>query len=184
MIWYNFSTNFHCFVGILKKWQLIFYGTSTNPIKLRSDQHNNPVYAHSPHASSSADYPYSVDAPLLPRGHLGYNHFFPSSGFQSYQGPYLGAASNVQASVATLDGSSVHILTNRLPGGISPASAVDSSVVATLPIPSSSSSQGDVGSLDPTKRILRNCDPQCDSQGCYEEGPTQCIACKNFRLDK
>ncbi|XP_014467641.1 PREDICTED: furin-like protease 2 isoform X2 [Dinoponera quadriceps] len=120
--------------GILKKWQLIFYGTATNPIRLRN------------------------------------RHFNPS-----YQGPYTGAASNVQASVATLDGSSAPLLTNRLPGDVSSAAAYDSPLAA-------SSSQAD-GSLDTTRRILHDCDPQCDSQGCYGKGPTQCVACKNYRLD-
>ncbi|KZC04039.1 Furin-like protease 2 [Dufourea novaeangliae] len=64
--------------GILKKWQLIFYGTATNPIRIRTRQFN-----------------------------------------PGYQGP----------------------------------------------------------------KILHDCDPQCDPQGCYGKGPTQCIACKNYRLD-
>ncbi|XP_033231362.1 furin-like protease 2 isoform X2 [Belonocnema kinseyi] len=107
--------------GILKKWQLIFYGTATNPIRIRTRQYN-----------------------------------------PGYQAPYVGAASNLEASVATLDGSSGSLLTNRLPGDLSPLD----------------------GSYDPTKRIqLHHCDPQCDAQGCYGEGPTQCVACKTYRLD-
>ncbi|XP_015590676.1 furin-like protease 2 isoform X3 [Cephus cinctus] len=107
--------------GILKKWQLIFYGTATNPIRIRTQQ------------------------------------FSPN-----YQGPFTGAASNVQASVATLDGSSAPLMTNQLPE--------DAANVLT-------------GSLDPAKRILHDCDPQCDLQGCYGKGPTQCVACKAYRLD-
>lgn len=157
--------------GILKKWQLIFYGTATNPIRIRTRQFN-PVQAHSSYAS--AHYPFPVDDDPLALGHRGDVDFFPSSTFQGYQGyPYVGAASNVQASVATLDGSSAPILTNRLPGDTS--SSYDS--------PSSSSQVGD-DSLDTTRKILHDCDPQCDSQGCYGKGPTQCIACKNYRLDK
>lgn len=34
------------------------------------------------------------------------------------------------------------------------------------------------------RRILHNCDPECDSQGCYGKGPTQCVSCKHYRLDK
>lgn len=155
--------------GILKKWQLIFYGTATNPIRIRTRQFN-PV--HSSYAS--VHYPYPVDDDQLALGHRGDVDFFPSSTFQGYQGyPYVGAASNVQASVATLDGSSAPILTNRLPGDTS--SSFDS--------PSSSSQVGD-DSLDTTRKILHDCDPQCDPQGCYGKGPTQCIACKNYRLDK
>lgn len=157
--------------GILKKWQLIFYGTATNPIRIRTRQFN-PV--HSSYAS--VHYPYPVDDDQLALGHRGDVDFFPSSTFQGYQGyPYVGAASNVQASVATLDGSSAPILTNRLPGDTSSSSSFDS--------PPSSSQVGDE-SLDTARKILHDCDPQCDPQGCYGKGPTQCIACKNYRLDK
>ncbi|KAI5651344.1 subtilase family domain-containing protein [Phthorimaea operculella] len=33
------------------------------------------------------------------------------------------------------------------------------------------------------KQVQRLCDPECDSQGCYGKGPTQCVACKHYRLD-
>uniref|UniRef100_A0A0C9QJY7 furin n=1 Tax=Fopius arisanus TaxID=64838 RepID=A0A0C9QJY7_9HYME len=111
--------------GILKKWQLIFYGTATNPIKIRTRQFN-----------------------------------------PNYQGSYAGAASNVQASVASLDGSSAPILTNRLPEDIA-----------------DDISRNLQGSLDPSRRIVHDCDPQCDHQGCYDKGPTECVACKTYRLD-
>ncbi|RLU19494.1 hypothetical protein DMN91_008051 [Ooceraea biroi] len=159
--------------GILKKWQLIFYGTSTNPIRIRTRQFN-PV--HSAYISShSVRYPFTVDDPLQLSGYPGNSDFFSASTFQSYQGPYAGAASNIQASVATLDGSSASLLTNRLPGDVSSASAFDSPSMA-------SSAQAD-GTLDTARRILHDCDPQCDAQGCYGKGPTQCVACKNYRLD-
>ncbi|KAF7380062.1 hypothetical protein HZH66_014417 [Vespula vulgaris] len=159
--------------GILKKWQLIFYGTATNPIRIRTRQFN-PVQAHSPF--SSVHYPFSIDDDPLAQDHRGDTDFFAPSTFQSYQGPYAGAASNVHASVATLDGSSAPLLTNRLPGDTAAASGFDS--------PSVPSSQIADGSLDTTRQILHDCDPQCDSQGCYGKGPTQCVACKNYRLDK
>ncbi|KAL1401872.1 hypothetical protein pipiens_006339 [Culex pipiens pipiens] len=31
--------------------------------------------------------------------------------------------------------------------------------------------------------VLHDCDPECDQQGCYGKGPTQCVACKHYRLD-
>lgn len=34
------------------------------------------------------------------------------------------------------------------------------------------------------RKVLHTCDPQCDAKGCYGKGPTQCVACKHFRLDK
>ncbi|XP_043278342.1 furin-like protease 2 isoform X2 [Venturia canescens] len=119
--------------GILKKWQLIFYGTATNPIRIRTRPFN-----------------------------------------PTYQGAYVGSASNLDASVATLDGSAAPILTNRLPGDRASPSA------ATGDDAASSSLQG---SLDPSRRISHDCDPQCDHQGCYGKGPTQCVACKTHRLD-
>lgn len=158
----------HNVSGILKKWQLIFYGTATNPIRIRTRQFN-PVHS----AYSSAHYPFTIDDDPLQLAYPGNPDFFSTSTFQDYQGPYLGAGSNVQASVATLDGSSAPILTNRLPGDVSSASAFDSPSAAQVD-----------GSLDTSRRILHDCDPQCDLQGCYGKGPTQCVACKNYRLDK
>ncbi|XP_044019968.1 furin-like protease 2 isoform X2 [Aphidius gifuensis] len=111
--------------GILKKWQLIFYGTATNPIRLRTPEKN-----------------------------------------PTYQGLYTGAASNIEKSIAPLDGSSAPFDTNHLPGDI------DDDITRSLQ-----------GSLDPARRILHDCDPQCDHQGCYGKGPTECVACKTYRLD-
>ncbi|XP_012252633.2 furin-like protease 2 isoform X2 [Athalia rosae] len=102
--------------GVLKKWQLIFYGTATNPIRIRTQQFN-----------------------------------------PNYQGAFTGSASNVEESVANLDGSAASIiLTNQLSNDIT---------------------------SNNNRLVNHNCDPQCDQQGCYGEGPTQCIACKNYRLD-
>ena len=170
------QASYYIVTGILKKWQLIFYGTSTNPIRIRTRQFN-PVHQSAYLPSHFVHYPFTVDDdPLQLSGYPGNRDFFSPSTFQSYQGPYSGAASNLQASVATLDGSSAPILSNHLPGDVSSASAFDS--------PSAPSSVQADGSLDTTRRILHDCDPQCDAQGCYGKGPTQCVACKNYRLDK
>ncbi|XP_031779685.1 furin-like protease 2 isoform X2 [Nasonia vitripennis] len=154
--------------GILKKWQLVFYGTASNPIRIRTKQYN-PVQAPSEAQLSSIHYPAHYErAQAQPVRASDYDYpnadFFSTSGFQAYQDPYAGAASNVDPSMTTLDGSSGPLMTNRLPG--------DTAAV-----------QLD-GSLDPSRRVqLRDCDPQCDVQGCYGKGPTQCVACKNYRLD-
>lgn len=160
----------HCdtVTGILKKWQLIFYGTASNPIRIRTKQYN-PVQAPSEAQFSSIHYPAHYErAQAQPVRASDFDYpnadFFSTSGFQAYQDPYAGAASNVDPSMTTLDGSSGPLMTNRLPG--------DTAAV-----------QLD-GSLDPTRRIQHDCDPQCDVQGCYGKGPTQCVACKNYRLDK
>ncbi|XP_046429629.1 furin-like protease 2 isoform X1 [Neodiprion fabricii] len=133
--------------GILKKWQLIFYGTATNPIRIRTQQFN-PVQANPSILS-----PFSQTH--LPQGFYN-SDFFGVSAFQTYQGAFTGSASNVQESVASLDGSAASILTNQLPNDV--ASNSD-------------------------RFVNQRCDPQCDSQGCYGDGPTHCIACKNYRLD-
>ncbi|KAI4500921.1 hypothetical protein M0802_004132 [Mischocyttarus mexicanus] len=176
---YSFSTLVPKSHGcILKKWQLIFYGTATNPIRIRTRQFN-PVQANSPF--TSVHYPFAIDDYPLAQDHrTDTTDFFAPSTFQSYQGPYAGAASNVHASVATLDGSSAPLLTNRLPGD---TAAVAAAAASAFDSPSVPSSQIADGSLDTTRQILHNCDPQCDSQGCYGKGPTQCVACKNYRLD-
>ncbi|XP_074107008.1 furin-like protease 2 isoform X1 [Cotesia typhae] len=151
--------------GILKKWQLIFYGTATNPIRLRTRQFN-PVHHQSYYSSyNPSELSFPHDRSL--GGSDQHNEFdFRQSVFQNYPSAYAGAASNIQSSVASLDGSPASILTNRLPGDVS-----------------DDISRSLQGSLDPSKRVLHDCDPQCDHQGCYGTGPTECIACKTYRLD-
>jgi proprotein convertase subtilisin/kexin type 5 len=41
-----------------------------------------------------------------------------------------------------------------------------------------------MGADDSSKKVLHSCDPECDAQGCYGKGPTQCIGCKHYKLDK
>lgn len=161
------------FPGILNKWQLIFYGTATNPISIRSRQFN-PVQQqthfspYNPSSALSSSLPH-VHSLAAERHVSNIFDFFQPYAFQNYQGPYTGAASNVQSSVASLDGSPAPILTNRLPGNSDSIDDINRSLQ---------------GSLDPSRTVLHNCDPQCDHQGCYGPGPTECIACKAYRLDK
>ncbi|KAK0087632.1 hypothetical protein PV325_000511 [Microctonus aethiopoides] len=158
--------------GILNKWQLIFYGTATNPISIRSRQFN-PVQQqthfspYNPSSALSSSLPH-VHSLAAERHVSNIFDFFQPYAFQNYQGPYTGAASNVQSSVASLDGSPAPILTNRLPGNSDSIDDINRSLQ---------------GSLDPSRTVLHNCDPQCDHQGCYGPGPTECIACKAYRLD-
>ncbi|XP_023247462.1 furin-like protease 2 [Copidosoma floridanum] len=154
--------------GILKKWQLIFYGTASNPIRIKSRQ-NKPVYS-APDANFNLER-YSlfqereqqsdtIAAPVF--DHL--NPEFFSSRLHSYQGPYTVAASQLEASMASFD-SSESIMTNHLP--IEEAVEAQEIKFSTLSKP----------------RLSSNCDPQCDSQGCYGREPTQCVSCIKFRLD-
>ncbi|KAM3965420.1 furin-like protease 2 isoform 1-T2 [Aphomia sociella] len=130
--------------GILKKWQLIFYGTAVDPIRLRSKtrpSHVAPPFAF-PTAADGYD---SIGDP-----------FYNSDAFANYQNfPSLFAAgSNPEKAVARLDGHNV-------------------------PSPHGENVLADSND----KRVMHECDPECDSQGCYGKGPTQCIACKHYRLD-
>nr|CAD7197486.1 unnamed protein product [Timema douglasi] len=34
------------------------------------------------------------------------------------------------------------------------------------------------------QKIQNNCDPECDFQGCYGEGPSLCVACRHHKLGK
>ncbi|XP_047532266.1 furin-like protease 2 isoform X1 [Vanessa atalanta] len=129
--------------GILKKWQLIFYGTSTDPVKLRSKRPSpiSPPYAF-PTAADGYD---SVG-----------DSFYNTDAFTNYQNfPTLFAAgSDPEKAIASLDGHNV-------------------------PSPHGENVLADSND----RRVMHECDPECDSQGCYGKGPTQCITCKHYRLD-
>ncbi|KAJ2949490.1 hypothetical protein O0L34_g15413 [Tuta absoluta] len=127
--------------GILKKWQLIFYGTNVEPVRYRTKKPSAPAFS----------FPTAAD---------GYetvgDSFYSTDAFANYQNyPTLFAAgSNPEKAVANLDGHNV-------------------------PSPHGENVLADSND----KRVMHECDPECDSQGCYGKGPTQCIACKHYRLD-
>ncbi|XP_041980704.1 furin-like protease 2 isoform X2 [Aricia agestis] len=127
--------------GILKKWQLIFYGTATDPVRLRTKRpHLAPQYAFPTGADT---YDNSGDP------------FYNTDAFNNYQNfPSLFAAgSDPEKAVASLDGQ-------------------------TIP------SHGETAHSDSNdKRVMYDCDSECDSQGCYGKGPSQCVACKQYKLD-
>ncbi|XP_049766242.1 furin-like protease 2 [Schistocerca cancellata] len=104
--------------GMLKKWQLIFYGTATKPVNVRSSGDGGPGPP--------------PRAPTPPPG--------------SELGPEGGA------------------------GGAGAAAAAGAGLMAE------EEGGGNV-------RVLHTCDAECDAQGCYGKGPTQCIACRHYRLD-
>lgn len=85
------------------------------------------------------------------------NYYNPDSyaGFANYQNLFAGAASNPEQSVQTLDGHNI-------------------------PTPQRENVMADSNN----KIVLHDCDPECDQQGCYGRGSTQCVACKHYRLDK
>lgn len=139
--------------GILRKWQLIFYGTSTNPIRLNSQNVNvDGIRGGIPFA-----FPTASDGTLhSPSGDGQYfNMDLFNQNFQNYPNVYSAAGSEVDKVVTALDG-------HNIPTAQRENVMADSN----------------------NKRVLHNCNPECDQQGCYGKGPTQCVACKHYRLDK
>lgn len=153
---------FFCFVGILKKWQLIFYGTATNPIRLRPSGSTSSGLSGQSQQTASQNpfiFPNSQSPSISPT--LDSNTFYSGSSFnpsfQNFPNIYSVSGSDPEASVASLND----------------AGSKDRSLQENL-----------MGADDSSKKVLHSCDPECDSQGCYGKGPTQCIACKHYKLDK
>lgn len=138
--------------GILSKWQLIFYGTQTSPIRLKNDPANSR--GAGPRVPNGNPFVFPTDADLNQPINYNYNPDAYNN-FANYPNFYTGAGSNPQQSVATLDGHNI-------------------------PIPQRENVMADSNN----KIVLHDCDPECDPQGCYGRGPTQCVACKHYRLDK
>jgi proprotein convertase subtilisin/kexin type 5 len=144
--------------GVLSKWQLIFYGTQTNPIRLKSDVESTSARASSVASGVSDIYSRGNVAAAEWEWNGDSANLFSTNfnGFTNYQNSFTGAGSNVNKKFATLDG-------------------------RTIP-----TSQRENVMADSNNKlvILHDCDPECDQQGCYGRGPTQCVACKHYRLDK
>ncbi|KAH8408854.1 hypothetical protein KR009_002398 [Drosophila setifemur] len=153
--------------GILSKWQLIFYGTSSEPMRLKSELLTSSPQLRSPLGSNPFLFPTAQGAgsnigqPANEGGNFNTDSF---AGYLNYQNIFTSAGSNPQPVTATLDGRNV-----------SAAEALSSA-----PAPVSSAQL--VGASD-SKLILHSCDAECDSLGCYGRGPTQCVACTHYRLD-
>lgn len=83
--------------GILKKWQLIFYGTATNPIRLRN---RNPAYQGAPFAVLQNQAPSSQRGgfALPPTGFSGFGGDFFAKSFQNLPDIFA-AGSNIDVSV-------------------------------------------------------------------------------------
>lgn len=133
--------------GVLSKWQLIFYGTQTNPIRLKTDGQSTSARAVG--SPLGTDWEWTTGENLNSFS----NNF---NGFVNYQNSFASAGSNVNKKYATLDG-------------------------RTIP-----TSQRENVMADSNNKlvILHDCDPECDQQGCYGRGATNCVACKHYRLDK
>lgn len=143
--------------GVLKKWQLIFYGTNTNPIRLKQ--------SYSSGVSGSGAYSGYSSQPSAP----------PASSFV-FPGPQSGPSPSAVPYSVFHDYSSAS----------SVYSGQGSEIDTAISDPNGSDVESDnlVGAgEDSSKRVLHDCDEQCDSQGCYGKEPHQCISCKIYRLD-
>lgn len=140
--------------GILKKWQLVFYGTQINPLRFKKPINNQNTYKSLKSYDSSYIFPTNsnpvTQEPLVTDNLYNADLY---RGFNNYQNIYNFAGSDPEQAISSLDGKKSIIRDN------------DNSI------------DGDVESKD-------NCDDQCDAQGCYGKGPNKCIACKNKRMDK
>jgi len=107
-------------------WQLVLYGTATDPAPQNGSSASNAVLERG-QASSAGD-PVSVE--VVPLGD-------------------------------PVDGS---------PGGSRLAYEYQTEMAATAA---------------PHRLILHDCDHEClEAAGCYGRGPTVCVACKHYKLDK
>uniref|UniRef100_A0A2M4DS50 furin n=1 Tax=Anopheles darlingi TaxID=43151 RepID=A0A2M4DS50_ANODA len=141
--------------GILSKWQLIFYGTQTNPIRLKSEGTRSGA-AGGYSGLNPFVFPTETDQQSGSLGASG--NYYQSdlySNFMNYPNLFSAAGSGIDKTVATLNGHNI-------------PTAQRENVMA-----------------DSNNKlvVLHDCDPECDQQGCYGKGPTQCVACKHYRLD-
>lgn len=138
--------------GVLSKWQLIFYGTQTYPLRFKNDQSRNNGGSGRVPSGNPYVFPTETDQPAA-----GGNFYNPDlySGFNNYQNLFAGAGSQPEQAVSTLDGHNIPM-----------------------------SQRENVMADSNNKIVLHDCDPECDQQGCYGRGPTQCVSCKHYRLDK
>ncbi|XP_016951900.1 furin-like protease 2 isoform X3 [Drosophila biarmipes] len=155
--------------GILSKWQLIFYGTSSQPMRLKSELLSSSPQLRSPIGSNPFLIPSAsnIGQPANEGGNFNTDSF---AGYLNYQNIFSSAGSNPEPATATLDGQNVTASAS------SSAESVGFAASAAQLVAAPDARDGD-------KKILHSCDAECDSSGCYGRGPTQCVACSHYRLD-
>lgn len=139
--------------GVLKKWQLIFYGTATNPIRLRQGLSTGGVQSLWKSPLNTFSFP--TAGPTQPSTSIG--DFFSTDiikNFQNFPNIYSYAGSEPEQAITSLDDRKI--------------------------------SRENMDEDKSTKSIFKeNCDSECDEKlGCYGSGPSNCVACKNNKLDK
>lgn len=140
--------------GILTKWQLIFYGTDSNPIRLKNEAQRGSIANY----GNVNPFVFPTETDINQPALSGAGNYYQSdiySNSMSYPFLFTGAGSGIDKTVTTLNGHNI-------------PTAQRENVMA-----------------DSNNKlvVLHDCDPECDSQGCYGKGPTQCVACKHYRLD-
>ncbi|CAG2058146.1 unnamed protein product [Timema podura] len=123
----------HLEPGILKKWQLIFYGTATSPIRIKSNNGAGKSPDAKPPRKNKAGVRFNVTRP-----EVGLNETFDD-------------ATQREGSWDDRDHPVGDDQRTKLYQG---------------------------------RTIVYDCDTECDHQGCYGQGPTQCIACGHYKLDR
>lgn len=151
--------------GVLSKWQLIFYGTQTNPIRLKTDTESSSARAVASNSNIFGQTNWA-DSNLFA------NNF---NGFVNYQNSFIGAGSNVNKKYATPDG-------RTFPTSQHENVMADSNNRVVI-----------LHDCDPEcdsklilfRRILEDFKLFiATGQGCYGRGAFNCVACKHYRLDK
>ncbi|KPU75290.1 uncharacterized protein Dana_GF19273, isoform B [Drosophila ananassae] len=160
--------------GILSKWQLIFYGTSVQPMRLKAELLSRNSQLRSPLVSNPFLFPSAppsgsnIGQPANEGGNFNTDSF---SSYLNYQNIFSSAGSNPEPATATLDGRNISASFTTSGDSFTSTSAAAVQVLGAT----------DQRSNDMS--ILHSCDAECDSLGCYGRGPTQCVACSHYRLD-
>lgn len=90
--------------GILKKWQLIFYGTSVNPIRLRQTSPSDPIWKS---ALNTFTFPSQGEYSTPETTGDYFTNSFKNS-FENFPNVYTFAGSNPETAISSLDGKKNH----------------------------------------------------------------------------
>lgn len=132
--------------GVLYKWQLIFYGTQTDPIKLKVEKEGSSDHGR----------------PQLSNVYSNYNRESPEFRKIFY------------------DHDELRDFTQLPDFYIASSSNLDPYYVNKI----SENKEDNYLEENSKAVVFQNCNVECDNQGCYGTGPTQCVGCKHYRLDK
>lgn len=162
-----------CLVGILKRWQLIFYGTATNPVRVKNiptPSQPIPFAIQQPQARSN-NFPYSNS--YLPSGSI--SDIINQQGFKNIP-EIFASGSEPEVKLVKRIAYTMGCGEDSMMVFFSQGSVISFPNDRPRPLQIARSMEG--------RRILHDCDPECDDHGCYGKGPTRCVSCKRYKLDK